>query len=75
MGELGDDLDLSREAVGANSRSDLAAQELDRHLAVMHEVLGEMDLPHPADAQRGENPVRSEGAACGWHWLPPGSPG
>ncbi len=48
MLEPGGDLDLAGEAAGAHGRGDLGAQDLERHLAVVLHVQGEVDRRHPA---------------------------
>jgi len=47
MGQLGGDFDLAQEALGADGRGDLGGQDLDRHLAVMLGIFGEVDLSIP----------------------------
>ena len=51
MLEVGGGLDLGQEPLGADDRGQLGAQHLDRHLAVVLEVLGEVDRGHAAGAQ------------------------
>ena len=45
------DLDLAAEPLGAERRREVGAQHLDRHLAVVLEVFGEIDHRHPALAE------------------------
>ena len=51
MLEPGGDLDLAGEPVGAERGGQLGAQHLDRHLAVVLQVLGEVDGGHAALAE------------------------
>ncbi len=51
MLEPGRDLDLLSEPIGAEGGRQVGAQHLDRHLAVVLEVLGEIDRGHPARAE------------------------
>ena len=44
--ELCDDLDLAREAIWAQRRCELRAEDLDRDLAIMFEISGEIDSGH-----------------------------
>ena len=47
MLEVGGGLDLAQEPLGADDRGQLGPQHLDRDLAVVPEVLGEIDGGHP----------------------------
>ena len=66
-------LDLAQEALGAERGGELGAQDLDRDLAVVPEVLGEVDRGHAARAELALDPVavgerRVEAVrGCG-HW-------
>ena len=51
MLEPGGDLDLAGEALGAEGGGELGAQDLERHLAVVLQVLGEVDGGHAALAE------------------------
>jgi len=51
VGELGGDLDLAEEAVAAEGRGQLEAQNLQRHGAAELEISGEIDGGHPARAE------------------------
>ena len=48
MLEPGGDFDLAGEAVRSHGHGDLGAQNLERDLAVVLDVLGEIDRGHPA---------------------------
>ena len=45
------DADLAQEALGAERRGELGAQHLERDLAVVPEVVGEVDRGHAAAAE------------------------
>ena len=49
--EVGGGLDLAQEPLGADDRGQLGPQHLDRDLAVVLEVLGEVDGGHAALAE------------------------
>ena len=49
--ERGGDPDLAGEAVGAEQRAELGPEHLDRHLAVVPEVVGQVDRRHAAPAE------------------------
>ena len=77
---VGDGLDLAQEALGADDGGQLGAEDLDGHLAVVLEVLGEIDGGHAALAQLaldavavgegGTQGVRhAHGAPGGWNGL------
>ena len=51
MLELGDDVDLAEEPLGAQRRGELGPQDLERDLAVVLEVVGEVDGGHAALAE------------------------
>ena len=51
MGEPRGDPDLAAEALGAEQRAQLGSEHLDRHLAVMPEVVREVDRGHAAPAE------------------------
>ncbi len=51
MLQVGGDLDLGQESLGAEHRGQLRPQHLDRDLAVVLQVLGEIDRGHAALAQ------------------------
>ena len=51
MAEPGGDLDLAQEALGAERGRQLGVEDLERDLAVVPEVLGEVDRGHPAAAE------------------------
>ena len=55
--ERGRDLDLAREALEPDRRSELGSQHLDGDLAVVLEVLGEMDRGHAPLAQGAHQAV------------------
>ena len=57
MRERGGDVDLSHEAVGAEQGPKLFAQDLDRHLSVVLEVLGEVHGGHAASPELAIEPV------------------
>ena len=57
MIELGGDADLAGEPVGPEHRSQLGPEHLDRDLAVMPQIVGEIDRGHPAVAQLALDPV------------------
>jgi hypothetical protein len=48
MLQRGDRLDLAEEALGADDRGELGTQHLDRDLASMLEIFGEVDRGHAA---------------------------
>jgi hypothetical protein len=47
MIELGTDLDFTQEPLGTDRGSELGAHDLDGYLAVMLEILREVDSGHP----------------------------
>ncbi len=51
MLEVGGGLDLLHEPLGAKDRREFGPQYLDRHLALVLEVLGEVDGGRPAAAE------------------------
>ena len=51
MLQLGGDFDLTEEAVRPERRGEVRLQDLDRHLAVVLQVLGEIDRGHPAGTE------------------------
>jgi hypothetical protein len=51
MGEAGGDRYLALETLRAKRRSQLGAQQLDGHLPVEREILGEVDRGHPTAAK------------------------
>jgi hypothetical protein len=51
MLEVGDGLDLAQEALGADDGGEVGTQDLDGDLAVVAEVLGEVDGRHAALAE------------------------
>jgi hypothetical protein len=48
MLELGGDVDLAEEPIGAERSGELGLEDLHRHLAAMLRVLGDVDGGHPA---------------------------
>ena len=69
MLQPGGDLDLLHEPIGAEGGGEVGAQHLDGHLAVMLEILGEIDGGHAAGPEFALDGVaiREGGgeAACG----------
>ncbi len=57
MLEIGGELDLREEALGAQHRGELRVEHLDGHLAVVPDVLGEIHRGHAARAQLPLDPV------------------
>ena len=51
MAEPGRDADLAQEPLGAEHRAELGVEHLDRHLAVVPDVVGQVDRGHPAAAE------------------------
>ena len=51
MLQVGGGLDLAQESLGADHGGELGAQHLDRDLAVVLEVVGEVDRGHAARAE------------------------
>ena len=51
MAEPGRDTDLAQEALGAEHRAELGVEHLDRDLAVMPDVVGQVDRGHAAAAE------------------------
>src|SRR3954454_13993496 len=51
MGEPGGDLDLASEALRPEERAELRPEDLERHLAVVLEVVGQVDGRHAAAPQ------------------------
>ena len=66
MLQVGGELDLGEEALGADHGRELGAQELERDLAVVPEILGQVDRRHPAGADLAFDPV-----AVGKRYLEP----
>ena len=52
MLEVSGDADLAQETFGAEHRTEVGIQDLDRDLAVVANVMGEMDCRHPAGSER-----------------------
>ena len=52
-------LDLGEEPVGADHRRQFGAQHLERDLAIVLEVVGEVDKGHPARAEFANDGVSS----------------
>ena len=57
MLQLGGDLDLTEESVGPEGGGKLGAQDLERHLAAVLEILGQVDRRHSALSQLTVEPV------------------
>ena len=55
--EVGGELDLGEEPLGADDGGELRAQNLERDLAVVPEVLGQVHRRHPACADLAFDPV------------------
>ncbi len=51
VSEVGCDLDLEQEPLAAEHRRQLRAQHLHRHLALVLQILGEVDRGHAARAE------------------------
>ena len=51
MSQVGGDLDLSEEAFGPDYSRQFRLQDLESHLAIVLQVLGQVDRSHPALAQ------------------------
>jgi hypothetical protein len=51
MGEAGGDLDLAQEALGTDDGGELGVQDLDRHLAGVLQIVGQVDRGHATPAQ------------------------
>ena len=51
MLELGGELDLAEEALGADDRGELGVHHFERDRAVVSEVVGEIDRRHAARAE------------------------
>ena len=51
MVEPGGDLDLGQEAIGAQDGAELGPEHLERHLALVLEIVGQIDRRHPSLAQ------------------------
>ena len=66
----GRDLDLAGEPVGAEQRAELGAENLDRDLAVVLEIVGQVDRGHAAAAE-----LALEGVAAGQSRGEPGEVG
>jgi hypothetical protein len=64
--EVGRQLDLGQEALGADHGRELGAEELESDLAVVSEILGQVDRRHPAGADLAFDPV-----AVGERYLEP----
>jgi hypothetical protein len=56
VGELGRDPNLLDEPL-AQRRGELGVEHLERHRAIVTEVVGKIDRPHPASAERTLDPV------------------
>ena len=71
-------LDLAEEALGAERGGELGAEHLDGDLAVVLQVVGEVDRGHAALAELALDPVGGRrghaeaGRAGRWPWGPPG---
>jgi hypothetical protein len=57
MPEIGDGLDLVQEPLGADQGRELRPQHLDGDLAVVLEIVGQVDRGHPARTQLALDPV------------------
>ena len=51
VGQARRDLDLTQKALGSESRCEVGPQDLDRHLAVMPHVVGQVHRGHPPRTQ------------------------
>ncbi len=51
MGEPGGEPDLAEEPLGAERVGEFRVEDLDRHLTIMLEIVGEVDGGHPALAE------------------------
>jgi hypothetical protein len=70
--ELGDDVDFTGEPVGPHRGREFRAQDLERDLPVVLEVVGQVDGGHPAKTHLALDPVApAQGSAqavqCGGH--------
>ena len=57
MLEIGGELDLGEEPLGADHGGQLGAQQLERDLAVVLQVLGQVHRRHPAGADLALDPI------------------
>ena len=57
--ELGGDADLAEEAVTAQRGGEVGAEDLDRHLSLVADILGDPDRGHPALPEQALEPVAS----------------
>lgn len=57
MLKVGDGADLLQKPLGAQHRGEFRAQHLERDLAVVAQVVGEVDGGHPAGADLALDPV------------------
>ena len=55
--EIGGELDLSQEALGADDGGELGPQQLERDPPVVPEILGQVDGRHAAGADLAFDPV------------------
>jgi hypothetical protein len=55
--ETGRRLDLGQESLGTDDRRELGLQHLERDVALVPHVIGEVDRSHPALAQLSIDPV------------------
>jgi hypothetical protein len=55
--EAGDDADLAKEPIGAERRADFGAQDLQRHLSGVPQVLREIDPRHATLADEPDDLV------------------
>ncbi len=64
MGEPGGDPDFVGEPLGAEQRPQLGPEHLDRHLAAVLQIVGQVDRGHPAPAELALDgvPARERGA-------------
>ncbi len=64
VAELGGDLDFAQEPLGAQDGREIGAQDLDRDLAMMLEVVGQVDRGHPSAANFLEDGIAGRQARC-----------
>lgn len=57
MAELGGELDLAEEALGAQGSGNLRVNQLERNRALLPEVMRQIDRGHAAPAQLAIHPV------------------
>ena len=55
--QAGGNLDFAQEAIGAEGRGELGAEDLYRDLAMMLQVFSEVDRGHAAHAEFAQQPV------------------